>query len=88
MLKIKIAHTINPVKVEKSSDLFVAQPVTFETMRVAKEFVKKTVDVKVYSIQYQDEERVLLPECFIRVPNIEKSISDYKKFEEKKSCFN
>jgi hypothetical protein len=35
---IWIAHIINPVDVGVSSDLFIAQPITFETMRVAREF--------------------------------------------------
>jgi len=29
------AHAVNPVRVPQTSDLFVAQPITFETMRVA-----------------------------------------------------
>ena len=30
---LKITHIINPVKVNESSDLFVAQPITFESMK-------------------------------------------------------
>ena len=37
---ISIAHIVNPVKVNKSSDLFIAQPIVFETMRTAAEFAK------------------------------------------------
>ena len=37
---LKIAHIINPAKIKKTSDLYLAQPVTFETMRIAKEFAK------------------------------------------------
>jgi hypothetical protein len=34
----QIAHIINPVGVGKLSALFVTQPVTFETMKIAREF--------------------------------------------------
>ena len=34
---LKIAHIINPVKVSPDSDLFIAQPITFESMRISRE---------------------------------------------------
>ena len=48
----EIAHIINPFIVGKSSDLFVAQPLTFETMRIAKEFARDRADVTLFSAQY------------------------------------
>ena len=36
----KIAHIINPVVVSKSSDLYKAQPITFETMKLAKNYAR------------------------------------------------
>ena len=35
-----IAHIIHPVMVKPPSDLIIAQPVTFETMRIAREFAE------------------------------------------------
>jgi len=34
---IKIAHMVNPVLVKASSDLHIAQPITFESMRIAQQ---------------------------------------------------
>ena len=31
-MALKLAHIVNPVVVSQSSDLFVAQPITFQTM--------------------------------------------------------
>jgi hypothetical protein len=81
---ISIAHIINPVLVDISSDLNIAQPITFETMRSAKEFSKNSVDVRLYTVQYHDEERIPLPDVFIRVPDITRSITDIKSFKQKR----
>ena len=51
---LKIAHIINPAKIKKTSDLYLAQPVTFETMRIAKEFAKDNVNVDLFSAQFSE----------------------------------
>jgi hypothetical protein len=79
MHKIKIAHIINPVKVPESSDLFVAQPVTFETMRRAKEFAKDKVDVTLLTTQYP-EDCEIIPDYFIRTENLKRSVLDVGTF--------
>lgn len=66
---------------DKSSDLIIAQPITFETMRAAKAFAKDEIDVSLYAVQYDDEERFTLPDCFSRTPGLERSIGDIKSFE-------
>ena len=43
---MKFAHIINPVKVSAASELGIAQPITFESIRIAKEFAKNKVDVE------------------------------------------
>ena len=50
---LKIAHIINPIEVPTTSDLYIAQPITFETMRIAKEFAKD--EVELYTAQYQED---------------------------------
>jgi hypothetical protein len=77
----KIAHIIHPGVVDKSSDLVVAQPITFETMRIACEFARSHVDVQLFAIQYQDEERLPLPGCFTRLPDITRSSRDLEAFK-------
>ena len=81
---ISIAHIINPVVVDESSDLMIAQPITFSAMEIAKGFSKDVVDVNLYAIQDQDEARVTLPDCFMRVPDLTRSIADLKTFNKKK----
>ena len=80
----KIAHIIHPVIVEPPSDLVTAQPITIETMKTAKEFVEKNENVKIdlIAIQYHDEARLGLPECFRRTPDLKRSVCDVKTFEE------
>jgi hypothetical protein len=72
---MKIAHIINPVKVEPTSDLYLAQPITFETMRRAKAFAHDGIEVELYTTQYA-EDREILPEGFTILPDLERSILD------------
>jgi len=79
----KIAHIINPVIVNESSDLFIAQPITFETMRIAKKFARGHVDVALYSAQYP-EDRPIIPEWFQMTPDLNRSILDIGSFHKKR----
>lgn len=74
-----IAHIINPVIVGTSSDLFVAQPITFETMRRAREFARGQVEVTLYSAQYP-EDRPLVPDDFHMTPDLDRSVLDLGTF--------
>jgi hypothetical protein len=80
----KIAHIIHPVVVDKTSDLVIAQPITFETMRVAREFADKSESIDLYAVQYYDEERLPLPECFRRIPDLNRSIADMVRFKKRR----
>jgi hypothetical protein len=80
----KIAHIIHPVMVSTGSDLVVAQPITFETMKIAREFARDEEDIGLYAIQYYDEKRVSLPVCFNRVPDLTRSITDIKTFKQRR----
>jgi len=79
----KIAHIINPVIVNESSDLFIAQPITFETMRIAQEFARGHVDVALYSAQYP-EDRPIIPEWFKMTPDLDRSSLDIGSFHKKR----
>jgi len=81
---ISFAHIINPVRVDSTSDLYIAQPITFATMKTARDFSRGAVDVNLYAIQYRDEERITLPPDFIRVPDLTRSIADLKLFQHKR----
>ncbi len=75
---------IHPVVVPPSSDLVTAQPITFETMRAAREFTGESADIRLYAVQYHDEERLPLPGCFTRTPDLTRSIADIKSFKKKR----
>jgi len=77
----KIAHIIHPVEAVKPSDLVVAQPITFETMSIAKKYARDQVEVELYAIQYHDEERIPLPGSFIRLPDITRSSLDLEELK-------
>lgn len=80
----KIAHIIHPVQVDPSSDLTIAQPITFETMRAAREFTGESTDITLYAVQYHDEEHLPLPGCFIRTPDLTRSIADIISFRKRR----
>lgn len=79
-----IGHIIVPVVVPNTSDLVIAQPVTFETMRIACEFAGKGTDVRLFAVQFNDEEQIPLPYNFSRGPMLTRSISDLHPFRHKR----
>jgi hypothetical protein len=75
---LTIAHIVNPVVVPKSSDLFIAQPITFETMRMARDFSQPSVKVSLFSAQYP-EDRPLIPSYLTMTRDLDRSILDVEK---------
>ncbi|MCK5603519.1 hypothetical protein KAR91_16665 [Candidatus Pacearchaeota archaeon] len=76
----KLAHIINPVAVDESSDLYIAQPITFETMKAAKEYAKGKIDVELFTAQYS-EDRHMVPDGFIPTQDLKRSIKDLAYFK-------
>lgn len=76
---LKIAHIINPVAVPDTSDLYTAQPVTFETLRRAKEFAKNEVEVHLFTAQYP-EDKSFIPDFFTQTPDLDRSVLDVPRF--------
>lgn len=79
----KFSHVINPVLVGPSSDLFVAQPVTFETMCTARRFAIGQIEVELYSVQFPEDEP-LAPADFIPLPPLERSVLDCGQFQQQR----
>lgn len=78
---LKIAHIVNPVIVKETSDLFVAQPITFKTMKVAQDFAKGFgIDVQLFTAQYP-EDHDIIPDYFHKTCDLERSIIDVGKFK-------
>ncbi len=74
---ISLAHIVNPVVVPESSDLYTAQPITFESMRRARSRVEHSplVRVSLFSAQYA-EDRPQVPDDFHVTPDLDRSILD------------
>ena len=70
-----IGHIVNPVAAGESSDLFVAQPVTFETMRQARAAAGPGLEISFFSAQYA-EDRDVVPAEFVLTPDLERSARD------------
>ena len=78
--RLTVAHIVNPVRVGTQSDLFVAQPITFESMRVAREVAQPVCDIELYSAQYL-EDRGLAPDFFSETPDLDRSVMDLQPFQ-------
>ena len=76
---MKLAHIINPVKVPATSPLFVAQPVTFESIRVAKDFAQGKVNVELYTVSFGEDHEVI-PGYFNKLPDLKRSVLDIGQF--------
>lgn len=75
-MKPRIYHIINPVSVTQGSDLFVAQPVTFETFKIAKSNIE---DVQVVQCTAQYAEDVsIIPQFYLKTKNLKRSVADFR----------
>lgn len=77
---IRLAHIINPVIVNESSDLHIAQSITFETLRIAQKFAQGNVNIDIYSTQFL-EDRSIVPEWINVTPDLERSVLDAGTFQ-------
>jgi len=77
--KLSVAHIVNPVKVGKNSDLYIAQPVTFASMEAARRFSSHEVDVSFFTAQYPGD-RSIIPGGFVPTPDLEQSVLDIRDF--------
>ena len=76
---LSVGHIVNPVRAGAGSDLLTAQPVTFETMRRARDFSRARVDVELLTTQYPDETD-LVPEGFRSAGDLARSALDCGPF--------
>lgn len=74
---VKLAHIVNPLVVtDPRSDLSYAQPVTLESMRIARRAaVAAGIEVTHYAACYE-EDRCAVPDDFVATPALERSILD------------
>lgn len=71
----KICHILNPVKVNKTHDLYIAQPITFASMRAARNLTVESDRPDFLALGYP-EDREVFPEGFRTALLPERSIRD------------
>jgi len=76
---MRIAHIVNPFAAAEASDLAIAQPITFTTMKNAASFGKHEAEVSLWSAQFS-EDLPMVPEGFSPTPDLERSILDVRTF--------
>jgi hypothetical protein len=80
---MKLAHAVNPFRASPSSELSWVQPITYESMRVARAFAQPQVEVELLSVQYA-EDRVMVPEGFRATPDLRRSVLDLREFQQRR----
>ncbi len=80
-MRFKIAHIVNPVKPDPTSDLCIAQPVTFKTLEAAKQF-SGNAKIEQLSICYPEDNEIV-PHFLRRLENFNRSILDLRVFKKK-----
>jgi hypothetical protein len=76
---MRLAHIVQAVLVSPKSDLHVAQPVTFESMRAARTFATGIVEVELFAANFPEAQPVV-PEDFTRTETLDRSVLDFGKF--------
>jgi len=76
----KFAHVVNPVKVAPSSDLYIAQPITFESMRIAQQLAATfSIPVELCAVNFPEDDEIV-PKFFEYCSHLERSVLDVGKF--------
>ena len=83
MKPFRIAHIVNPLTPPSNSDLHVAQPITLESMIIARDFASSKVEVELLSTQFEEDTKVI-PKEFTQTPNLERSVLNLGDFEKSK----
>lgn len=79
-MSVRFAHVVNPVKIGSSSDLCVAQPITFESMRVAQQMAKScSVEVRLCAVNFPEDDAIV-PPFFECKKHLERSVLDVGTF--------
>jgi hypothetical protein len=79
----RFSHIVNLGTFPPTSDLYHAQPITVETMRIAKGLAAGKVDVTLLSAQY-GEDRETVPADFVATPDLDHSVLDVGEFRIKR----
>jgi len=77
---MKLAHLVNPFLASPESDLAIAQPITFETMRRAQAFAGSIAQVELLSAQFP-EDHAAIPPGFSATADLDRSILNFARFK-------
>lgn len=80
---IKIAHVINPVVLNNTSDLFIAQPVTFKSFELAKANCGRSCEVQHFAAYYPEDE-TLVPETFKKLDILDRYVFELGNFQKQR----
>lgn len=80
---VRIAHIINPVKVNESSDLYKAQPITFQSILNARSFSARKEEIILCTTQFEEDKEVI-PAAFRQLSNLDRSVTDINEALTKK----
>ena len=75
-----VAHIINPFVADPSSDLYTAQPLTFESMRQAKQKAQGLLEVELLSAHFE-EDTSAVPSGFKRTRPLDRSVLSCYAFQ-------
>lgn len=76
---LSIAHIVNPFKSRHDSDLYMAQPITFQSMINAREKAKGRVEVELLSAQFVEDSGVA-PAALRQTKHLQRSVIDKHEF--------
>ncbi len=79
----RIAHIVNPFAADPSSIHHLAQTVTLESMRSARDYARRQVDVSLFSAQFP-EDRHIVSDLLEPTPDLDRSVLDLGEFREKR----
>lgn len=68
----KYAHIINPFKASPDRDVYLAQPIVFDSIKKARDFAKKNISVELLTTQFR-EDREIIPEHFKILDDLDRS---------------
>ena len=77
------SHIVNLATFPPTSDLYCAQPITLETMRIARGFAAGQVDVVLLSAQ-NSEDRAIIPDYLQATDDLTRSVLDVGRFQIKR----
>ena len=80
---VHIAHLINPVSVSADHELSTAQPITFESMRVAATQAGNDTTVELLTAQFA-EDADIIPAYYRKTSNLKHSVLEYGDFSREK----